>query len=200
MLRVLVRRLLCAVASCPILIAALATPGPASAQSGPGYGGRTKVAVPESTEAGDWYGTWYYVSRVREMALWIRNDGGTLQVKLGLRELKRRGDSFTTGWNGVAEYGGPGMAGTFSLTFDQQDENTLTGSWVWETRTASGARTETADFTIFRTGWGRQLAWKITNLRLQVPGNDSPLGGGPDRVWTFRKASRREALWSELPF
>jgi hypothetical protein len=200
MLRVSVRRLLCAVAACSILIAALAMPGPASAQSPSGYGTRTKVSIPDRTDAGAWYGTWYYVSRDRQMALWIRHEDGIPQVKMGLRELKRGGDSFTTDWNGLAEYGGPGKAGTFTLTFDEQDENTLNGSWVWETRTASGTRTETADVTIFRAGWGRQLVWKVTNVQMQFPGDDEPSSKGPDRVWTFRKASRREALWGELPF
>jgi hypothetical protein len=185
---------------CSILIAGLAVPVSVTAQSRSQLVGRTAVPAPERTDAGDWDGTWYYVTRSRKMALWIRTEDGTPRLKLRLLGQSGGLESFTTDWDGQAEYTTAGRRGAFSLTFDQRDANTIKGSWRWNVDAEDASRNETADFTIYRSGWGRQLIWNISNLKQEFSGEAKPRGDVEQLVWLFRKASRREALWSELPF
>jgi hypothetical protein len=185
---------------CSILIAGLAVPVLVTAQSRSQFVGRTTVTAPDRTDAGEWDGTWYYVTRARKMALWIRTEDGKPRMKLRLQGQSGGLESFTTDWDGQAEYHAAGRLGAFSLEFDQRDENTITGSWTWNVDAKNAARDETADFTIYRAGWGRQLIWKIENFRQEFSGDAEPRGDVEEMVWLFRKASRREALWSELPF
>lgn len=185
---------------CSILIAGLAVPVSVTAQSRSQFVGRTAVTAPERTDAGEWDGTWYYVTRARKMALWIRTEDGTPRMKMRLQGQSGGLESFTTDWDSQAEYHAAGRAGSFSLEFDQRDENTMTGSWTWNVDAKNASRDETADFTIYRAGWGRQLIWKIENFRQEFSGDAEPRGDVEEMVWLFRKASRREALWSELPF
>jgi hypothetical protein len=183
-----------------VLIAGLSAPGYAPAQSRSQYVGRTAVTAPDRTDAGEWDGTWFYVTRARKMALWIRTEDGKPRMKLRLLGQSGGLESFTTDWDSQAEYQAADRRGAFTLKFDQRDENTITGSWTWNVQTKDAARDETADFTIYRAGWGRQLIWKIENLRQEFSGNATARGDAQHVVWLFRKASRREALWSELPF
>jgi hypothetical protein len=185
---------------CSILIAGLAAPGYAPAQSRSQFIGRTAVTAPERTDAGEWDGTWFYVTRARKMAVWIRTEDGKPRMKLRLLGQSGGLESFTTDWDGQVEYQSAGRQGAFSVTFDQRDENTITGSWAWSVKAKDASRDETADFTIYRAGWGRQMIWKIENLQHEYTGDIKPRGDVQEMVWLFRKASRREALWSELPF
>jgi hypothetical protein len=190
----------CALLIASILLAGSSGMGLLADQASPGRFGRTKVSVPERTDQGDWYGTWFYVSRVRKMALWIRDDGGRIRVKLRLQGQKGDPESFITDWDGQAEYDIVGRHGRFSISFEEVDANTITGSWIWDVETKNAGRTETADFTLYRSAWGRQLVFKLENIQREYRGNTEPAPGAEELVWLFRKASRRQALWGELPF
>ena len=86
---------------------------------------------------------------------------------------------------------------------DQRDENTISGSWTWKFGNPDIGWNETADFTMYRTGHGRQLVMRIEKWHREHWGST---GNSPDdmnvkfQVWTLQKASRRQALWGELPF
>jgi hypothetical protein len=183
-----------------IVLAALAIAVPVSAQIESPRFGRLGLSAPERTDAGDWYGTWFYVSRTRKMAMWIREEDGEPRLKLRLEERYDPKLSFTTEWNSKVAYTRAGLLANFELEIEQADENTIAGRWVWKTRTDGAGRTELADFTIYRTGWGRQFVWKFENARQEnvVGGAGAPVP--EEYLWTFRKASRRQALWAELPF
>jgi hypothetical protein len=173
---------------------------PAQIES-PQYG-RSKLPTPERTDAGDWDGTWFYVSRTRKMALWIRSEGGKPRIKLRLEDRAAPAEGFTTDWDSQADYRTGGLHGTFSIEFDERDANTISGTWTWEVDSRKAHTRETADFTLYRLGWGRQLAWQFTDLEREFLGGSRANAKQtlPRLIWTFRKASRREALWGELPF
>jgi len=162
--------------------------------------GRTAVEAPERSDAGEWPGTWYYVSRDRKMALWIRDRNGTPEVKLRMRGKMSEAENFSTDWNGKAEYESTGNVAKFELQFDERDADTMTGRWIWEVTRGDDGRRETAQFTVYRAGWGRQMVWVLENLRTESWGRREGVIEQPLMVWTFQKASRREALWEELPF
>ena len=49
--------------------------------------GRQGTMIPERTDAGEWYGTWYYVQRDFKMAMWIRMEDGSPQVMVPRQRL-----------------------------------------------------------------------------------------------------------------
>ena len=83
------------------------------------------------------------------------------------------------------------------MTVDQRDDATISGSWLWTVGKQDVGWKETADFTMYRTGHGRQLVMRIENWQTENPGGVRRLDL---QLWTFQKASRRQALWGELPF
>jgi hypothetical protein len=184
----------------PGLVVTVAAPGLAADSDAPGSFGRSTVPVPERSDEGDWDGTWFYVSRARKMALWIREDDGEIRLRLRVQGQKGDPESFTTDWDGQAEYDVAGRHGRFSMSFDTKDQNTIAGSWDWETRVRGSGRTETAQFTMFRTGLGRQLIFHVTNVGYEYQGDSDAVSPAREFVWVFRKASRRQVLWNELPF
>ena len=156
--------------------------------------GRSKVRAPERTDAGDWAGTWFYINKRRKMALWMRVEEGTPKLKLRVQE---RGKNMSTDWDGQSSYDVGSEPGEYSMTIDQRDDKTISGNWVWSVGNPGEGWKETADFSIYRTGRGRQMVMRIENWERDVAGNLRSL---KLQIWTFQKASRREALWGELPF
>jgi len=183
---------------CAFVLVAIAACLPAAAQTDSLLYGRLGVEAPERSDAGDWYGTWYYASRTRKMVLWIRETDGLPEVKLRLQDKTAPALSFTTDWTSQVNYNASGKAGEFALRFEHRDENTISGRWAWQIRSSDGTRDEAAQFTMYRAGYGRQLVVQFADLeRKEFHGQVEKL---PELIWTFRKASRREVLWSELPF
>ena len=162
--------------------------------------GKHSVRSAERTDAGDWEGTWYYVSRVRRMALWIREDDGELKIKVRIAGSAGKSENVTTGWDSRGEYVHGGKPGTFRLEFDHADADTITGRWLWDYGSPEAGKSERAEFTMFRGGYGRQLVWEFKNFEHKYWGGPRPSVRVDDVVWTLRKVSRREALWDELPF
>ncbi len=156
--------------------------------------GRSKVKAPPRTDAGDWAGTWFYVNKRRKMALWMRIKQGTPELKLRVQE---KGSNVSTDWHGQASYQAQGKSGEFSMTVDQRDDTTISGNWVWTLGDQDKGWKETADFEMYRTGHGRQLVMRVENWQRETAGVLRQLDL---QLWTFQKASRRQALWGELPF
>jgi len=186
------------VAAGTLVLGLLSTARPAPAQSL--MYGRTEVSAPERTDAGEWTGTWYYASRIRKMALWIREERGEVQIRLRLLGQAGSRESFVTDWNGRSEYVYAAKPASFALEIDESDENTVTGRWVWDLGTEELGRSETANVTIYRAGHGRQMVWAFKNFRHDYRGSDAQATELENVIWTFHKASRHQALWEELPF
>ena len=163
--------------------------------------GRSTLGGAERSDAGDWYGTWYYVSRTQKMAIWIRDDDGTPQVKWRLSGTQSGDlDSFSTDWSSQGVANDRGQSGTFKLTLDTADQNTIAGNWAWEVRAGKNGRKDTANFELYRSGDGRHAVMRITDWKREFWGKREYAQTQEYKVWTFRKASRREAMWNELPF
>ena len=161
--------------------------------------GTVTVDKPPATTDGDWKGTWYYVSRMRRMALWLREDNGVPQLMLQIQG-KGTGEALLTGWDGSVAYDLGGVPGAFRLTFTRRDADAIEGTWSWEWGNSVDGWRETADFSAYRSGDGRQLVWVMKNLEEQHWGTSEYALTQPEVAWIFQKASRREALWGELPF
>ena len=160
--------------------------------------GRVTHTVPLASNEGAWDGTWFYVSRDRRMALWIKTENGVPQVKLHYQSLGST-EGFETDWDGNASYEVNTLKGTFSLGLKKREATLNEGHWDWQLAAGKGNRIEIGDFRMYRTGDGRYLALKFDDLRRHVRGSLEREYGGPVSL-TFIKVSKRLALWDELPF
>jgi len=173
---------------------------PLSAQLGFEPKGEVSRFVPPRDDAGSWDGTWWYVNRDSKIALWIRTESGSPQVKLRFMSTSAP-EGFETDWNGLSDYITKIGPGKFRLTLGERDANTIRGQWDWTLSAPESARIETGTFSIHRTNRGRQLALVFDEL-LRTMRRD----GKPDDVFssapslTFFLASKRQVLWDELPF
>jgi hypothetical protein len=161
---------------------------------------RHTVQAPERTDAGDWVGTWYYVSRIRKMVLWVRENNGEIKIKVRIAGSAGKSESVTTDWDSQGEYVQSGKPGSFRLEFDQRDADTITGRWIWDYGSPEVGKSERAEFTMYRGGHGRQLVWKFKDFEHKNWGGERNSQRLDDVVWTLQKVSRREALWGEMPF
>lgn len=162
--------------------------------------GRVTVQAPERTDAGEWTGTWYYASRDRKVALWVRQRDGVPEIKLRMRGKPSEAENFATDWDGRAQYESVGNVATFELELDERDADTMTGRWSWEVERGKNGRRESADVTIYRAGYGRQMVWVLENVHKESWGRRESVSKQPRIVWLFQKASRGMAMWEELPF
>jgi len=162
--------------------------------------GEVSRFVPPRDDAGSWDGTWWYVSRDSKIALWIRAENGTPQVKLRFLSMNAP-EGFETDWTGAADYITKIGPGKFRLTLSERDLNTIHGRWDWSLEATDSARIESGTFAIHRTNRGRQLALVFEELIRTMHRK-----GRPDDVFTsspaltFFLASKRHVLWDELPF
>lgn len=168
---------------------------PAFAQ---GISGRKGFDLPPRTDAGDWAGTWYWVSRDAKLAVWIRLEEGRPELKLRYFNTARA-ESFETDWNVQADYRFQGQPGKFSFELTQRDDKTIRGNWFWELGQGELRRLETARVTLYRSGDGRAMVMNFEDLERSVGGEAGAVLAYP-QVWTLRKASNYERRWEELPF
>ena len=171
--------------------AALAQPGPARTQA---------VYLPEDTGAGDWPGTYLYISRDVKVAMWIRLRDGIPEIKVRYLSMQAP-ETFETDWKGDASYTFSGLPGTFALRLQKRGERTIEGTWRREVADPRMGLLEEGTFSLYRTGNGRAIVMKFDKLDLEIRDR-----GIPRRVslapvgWTFWKYSKRsDALWDELP-
>jgi hypothetical protein len=162
--------------------------------------GRSVVVVPDRTDQGSWDGTWVYANRDAKYALWLRtNAEGRPEARLKYQSISSP-ETFETGWDGKASYALAGMPVTFALTFERADAVVLVGSWNWDAEFGDSARTEVGTFEAFRSGDGRSMVLRFKSYARTVRRKDKVRTAEALPVWTFRKVSKREALWDELPF
>jgi len=169
-----------------------ATPLDGSAQQ---HYGRTVIDVPEPTDEGRWYGTWYHSTRDIRVALWVREgEEGLPEMRMRYLDVSNV-ESFATEWDGAAEYIHREKQGQFALTLTGQDEKGIHADWNWVVGEGPSLRYEKGKIYINRAGDGRQLVFHfyefekmVNRKRIVTP-----------KVWTFRKMSRRLVRLEELP-
>ena len=162
--------------------------------------GRTSISLPDRTNAGSWDGTYSYTNRDGSWALWIRTVDGLPQVKARFLSLANA-EGFETDWNGVSDYVTARASGRFDLGIAFRDAETISGRWEWTLRVGRSARTESGEYVIYRTGDGRRLVLRFRELIRSLRRGDEPeTRHDITAAWTFRKVSRRELLWDEIPF
>lgn len=180
-----------------LLVVALAAP--ALAQRHPEFTGKVGVYVPEPTADGDWNGTWMYNSIEAKIALWMRTRRGKTEVRVKY-EGGRGALGFETDWTGASSYFSNEQPSSFAMRFTKRSPSELEGTWNWITRLRSASRTENGTFTLFRAQDGRTLVMKFDQYELATIRQGKTTRTTTPPVWSFQKASKREALWDELPF
>jgi len=163
------------------------------------HSGSVGKKVAPRTDAGEWYGTWYYVFRDGKYALWMRMQDGKPQAKLQFFSTTSP-EGFETDWSGNSEYQVKRGKGKFSLIIDEGDENVIAGRWEWELDFGGSARVETGKFDMWRAADGRQIVLNFSELNhIRRRGEEQEVFSSAP-TWSFRKASNRLVLWDELPF
>lgn len=159
------------------------------------------VQVAEPTGDGSFEGTWIYVNRDLQMALWLRQGGdGAPEAKLRYRSLAGP-ETFETDWTGQAEYYLSGQPATFAFVLEDGDRDRARGTWNWNIEFPSSARREDGAFTMYRGLDGRRLVLLFDRFERRVRRGEDVKTWTPERhAVTFVKASKRLVLWEELPF
>ena len=161
--------------------------------------GRSVVAVGEHTDAGNWTGTWTYVSRDHRFALWLTEDHGKTIAKVRYEGNGRINEGFETDWNGSALYTVQNLPASFDLKLGKTGPNEITAEWIWDLDMSGSARREKANVEIFRTGDGRQLVIFFKEYERVIESGGRTMRSNSVQAWTFTKRSRRLVLWEELP-
>jgi len=160
------------------------------------------VLVPDETGAGVWDGTYVFSCRDFRIGLWIRSKNAIPEMKMRYQSLQSP-ETFETDWNGKATYYLSGQPATFEITYKSRDAKHIQASWHWEVESVSRGRVDDAEFTIFRSGYGRSAVFKFDKMEQQVRSQQTVrrFPTVPPPSWTFAKVSKRlDVLWEELPF
>jgi hypothetical protein len=161
--------------------------------------GTKTLTYPARSDAGEWHGTWYYISRDAKIAIWIRVTDGLPEAKMQYFGVGTA-EQFATDWNGHAEYDFKNRhRGVFDLKFEERDANTIKGRWEW-TLEKDTTRIERGDFIMYRAGYGRSFVMRFDNYERIFVSGDREQVWRTDQALTFRKISKRLVMWEELPF
>jgi hypothetical protein len=192
------RALTLSVAASALALAAMAGEIKTDMQGGVGTE-RQLLQKDDETTAGSFDGTWMYVNRDAQFALWVRTKDGTPQMKLQYQSLGNP-EAFETDWEGKSLYYMAGSPVTFELKLGQSTSDRIVGKWLWDLNIGSSARRESADVIIYRTGFGRTLLMDFQNYeKMLTSAGRNKIMRAPV-VWNWTKISNRELLWEELPF
>lgn len=149
------------------------------------------------TDKGNWHGTWTYVSREGRTALWIDTSGDRIRVKVQYQGTSRP-EGFVSDWDGNATYIFAGEPGTFDISITEANENRIDGTWFWDVQFENVGRSERGTFALHRVADGRQMLMDFSEYeRVLRKGEKVSRFDGPI-AWTFRKVSKRIALWDEV--
>jgi hypothetical protein len=182
-----------------VLAAALMLATPAASDSG--YYGKSDVYRGDPTTAGNWSGSWIYVSRDQHWALWLREgDKGKVEVKLQY-QAQGSPETFETDWSGTAEYYLAGTPVKFELKITKATADRIEATWNWAASFPGSERIETGDVSIYRVGYGRALVLDFGPNYVRI------IRRGPKETrtelptaWGFTKVSRRQVSWDEMPW
>ncbi len=183
----------------PLLVLVLAA-GAGSISAGEQLPGRKSMQISERTDAGDWYGTWFYKSRDQRIVLWFRRGEHNLpEYRLHYQSLGSP-EAFVTDWSGVAEYSVRGHEAVFRLESKSRGENLIQGTLFWDLQFTRSGRTREADVEIYRGRDGRALVMHFLKQKLTIKRKGKTAVDETSGAWTFLKASRRIVRWEEIPF
>ena len=162
--------------------------------------GRSAIAIPNRTDNGEWSGTWIYVNRDYQFALWLSEDDGKPIAKLRFMGNGNLVEAFETDWKGRADYSVQGFPGRFELRMQEVGPDVMKAIWDWDLDFQGSARRESAEIEMFRAGDGRQLVMHFKDFERVIESASGDQRYALPQSWTFRKLSRRLVLWEELPF
>ena len=166
----------------------------------PGMGtDRQLLHKDDPTNAGTFDGTWMYVNRDTQFALWIRTTNGVPQVRLQHQSLASP-EAFESDWDGKAIYYMAGNPVTFELKLGESTGERIVGTWSWVLTVGNSMRRETADIVIYRTIYGRTLLMDFVNYEKTITSNGKNKIMQAPVAWNWTKISNRELRWEELPF
>jgi hypothetical protein len=157
------------------------------------------VQVPEPTSAGNWDGTYWYVSRDLHLAAWIRTTDGLPEVRLQLRS-RVAPEEFITDWNGEATYETRKGRGEFALSLTERNAEIMKGTWTWNLQVGKTVRKQFGEVTLYRAGIGREVVVWFSPYKFYIGEVGAERWQSTEQVWTLRKASKRLVRWEELPF
>ncbi len=178
-----------------VLVILVLCAGPALAQMKM----RQAVNQPVPTDKGVWDGTYFHVNRDAQMGLWVRTVDGAPVFRLQYFGVGTN-EQFATEWDGHSDYTVKGAPGRFDLVVEEGDAVSARGRWSWVLEFADSGRTEEGQVKIYRTGDGRQLVFDFQEFMRTIRRGDQVNHYPAPQVLTFRKISKRELLWDELPF
>lgn len=190
-----------------LLVAAPRTDDPTSEGSGDvkltdrqGTHGVEALRVPARTDAGDFYGTWYYVSRDEHIAMWIRrDDDGAPSIRVRYQAVSTP-ESFETDWEGAADYFKWGNPARFEMRLTERDDDLIRGTWQWDAEHELQEDREKGKFRFYRSSDGRGAVLLFDELERYTREGDRERTQDVALALTFLKASRRLVLWDELPW
>lgn len=175
--------------------------GPSLLSAGQGWAdyGKTAVARGTPTSAGQWDGSWVYVSRDDRFALFMRTVGGKPEAKLQYQSLAHP-EAFETDWNGKSTYYLAGHTAIFDLAITSRTKDRIEGTWNWQVEFADSGRSETGKFKMYRIDNGRKLMIAFDSFERQIRRGTELQRFPSTPAIGFTKASKRVVLWDELPF
>ena len=158
--------------------------------------------LPAPSDAGSFEGTWYYVEPGFQIALFIAPDKTGVQ-KIRYHARTSGGSEFETDEGGFAKYideGGTLVEVIF--TGGVKALNRIEGYLDRTVHLKNETVRETADFSLYRSGKGRQLVLYYPNFkteRTDSSGHTKP-STQTDLFRVFRKASDIVVEFNEIPF
>jgi hypothetical protein len=150
-----------------------------------------------ATDLGRWHGTWTHVHRDGRTAMWIDESGEKIRVRIQYQGTSKP-EGFVTDWDGAATYIFAGEPGTFEMKITEADENRIHGTWFWDVQFESVGRSERGTFMLYRVGDGRQLTFDFSEFESVLRKGDKVSRYDGAAAWSYRKVSKRIALWDEV--
>ncbi|MEW5805881.1 MAG: hypothetical protein AB1756_00755 [Acidobacteriota bacterium] len=155
--------------------------------------------VPPPTEKGSFVGTWYYVDRDQQFAIFLMKEGR--KVKAKLRWEMKTGESFETDWDGECRYMYRGNEGIVHFDIaNPGNKKRLDGKWLWQYKYGANERKEMATFNIYRAEEGLKLVWLMPDWQKVFREGDKEKKMKFQQMHILRKASERIINWEEIPF
>lgn len=161
--------------------------------------GKAAVMMATPVTEGSFDGTWMYVNRDSHFAMWIKTEGGKARMRIQFQSITTP-EAFETDWSGKSNYYLTGRPVTFEFKIGTSDAGKITGTWAWDMENDFTGRKETADIVLQRTGFGRTMVMAFNNYEKTLRKNGTARTFKLPVAWNWTKISKRELLWSELPW
>lgn len=158
-----------------------------------------KRTIPAQTDKGSFVGTWYYIDRNQQFAIFIMQKGKKHKIKIQWKMNTR--EEFETDWEGECQYKFEGFDGEVRLkVLNPNDINSLKGEWEWSYDMGDMKRTEKSSFTMYRAEDGRKLVWMLPDFKRIIQRGDQSRTYAYENMHILRKSSDRIVDWEDITF